>query len=681
MKRYINKFMLAGASLSMLVMTGCSDSYLEPDPMSFYEPTATYTNEAGLQSAMAMCDRHLLTILIDGNWNHVSLSSNYMMSDIGLYAKTDMGDGFQDNFAEKLTPTTGLAGGGDGNAFQRFWDQGYTGVKYANTILNYIDDVEGLDDATRNAYKGRAYFHRANMYYHLVLQFGDIPLVTKIISVPKQNYHSTSKEAIFQMLVHDLEFAAQNVPSQKDMSYVGMVNQEACMLLLAKCYLVTGDYVKAQSVCDDLINNHGLALMTQPFGTWMPSGNEDTWKITRNVIWDLNRPENVCDPANTEMIMPILNFNEERHVNYMLMRSHGVHWSNSVIRDPAGMATPNSNYTGNNGNFRTENDWVSVIGRGIGVFRTSPYYNKSLWIYDGEEDTQDLRHNRTVGNWVEMEDIRYNNPNSVYYGKNMQLYATEDYVDPNTGTVAVHAGDLLCSDTIRSWYPTPLYKYYIYQHNFYENRATENQLNGAQNTNDCANLYLFRLAEAYLVRAEAKFYQGNAAGAAQDVNVIRARANAKKMFTTVTIGDIMAERARELYIEEWRQSEMVRVSWCLAKSGQPDEWGNTYDINTWDKQSGTAIYAKGEVPSDGSYWYKRCIAYNIFNHGGIVSNAREWNFKIDKRNIFWPVPNSAITANTNADLRQNFGYDGYDANVAMWTNWEEAVADETNTEN
>ena len=92
----------------MLVMAGCSDSYLEPDPMSFYEPTATYTNEAGLQSAMAMCDRHLLTILIDGNWNHVSLSSNYMMSDIGLYAKTDMGDGFQDNFAEKLTPTTGL---------------------------------------------------------------------------------------------------------------------------------------------------------------------------------------------------------------------------------------------------------------------------------------------------------------------------------------------------------------------------------------------------------------------------------------------------------------------------------------------------------------------------------------------------------------------------------------------
>jgi hypothetical protein len=27
-------------------------------------------------------------------------------------------------------------------------------------------------------------------------------------------------------------------------------------------------------------------------------------------------------------------------------------------------------------------------------------------------------------------------------------------------------------------------------------------------------------------------------------------------------------------------------------------------------------------------------------------------------------------------LRQNYGYDGYDESVPMWTNWEDAVADE-----
>ena len=126
-----------------------------------------------------------------------------------------------DDFANKITPTSGMAGGGDSNAMSRFYNESCNGIKYANTVLTYVDQVKGLDEKTRNEYKGRAYFHRAYKYYHMVLLFGDIPLITKIISVPKQNYKSTSKEAIFKMLVHDLEFAVANVPRQKDMPYWG----------------------------------------------------------------------------------------------------------------------------------------------------------------------------------------------------------------------------------------------------------------------------------------------------------------------------------------------------------------------------------------------------------------------------------------------------------------------------
>ena len=280
-----------------------------------------------------------------------------------------------------------------------------------------------------------------------------------------------------------------------------------------------------------------------------------------------------------------------------------------------------------------------------------------------------MRHNREIGNWMEMTDLKYNNPNSAYYGKNMMLYAPEDYYDPESGDLLVRKGDLLCSDTIRSWFPTSLYKVYILDQNAEENMGA-NQFNGATKGNSVSNgnLYLFRLAETYLLRAEAKFYQGNPIGAAEDVNVVRRRANAKKMFTTVTIGDIADERARELYLEEWRQPELTRISWCLARSGQPDEWGETYNLSTWDKQSGTDL-------NGGSYWYKRTTRYNIFNHGPIVSN-KELNYQVDKRNLFWPIPNSAITANTGARLRQNYGYDGYDEAIPMFTNWEEAVADE-----
>lgn len=656
-----------------LLTTGCSDSFLEQDPLSFYNPENTYTTESGLQSALAMCDYGLKEMLMDGNGNVLPMASLYFMTDIGLYAKTDVGE-MQDDFANKITPTSGMKGGGDENAMSRFWDRTWNSVTFANTIISYIDRVPGLDPDLRDEYLGRAYFHRAYAYYHGVLLFGDIPLITKLIEVPKQNYKSTSKQAIFEKITEDLEFAVEHVSPQREIGYIGTVNQEACKQLLIKCYLVLGRYQEAEQLATDLINNHGLALMTAPFGTNVPSGNPETWSVQRNVLWDLHRGVNVTSAENTEMIMPILNYYTEGFISYPQMRAMCVHWSNGIIIDPHNVGSPCFNYARNAAEYDPTMDYVRALGRGIGCFRTSYHYNQTIWNYDGETDWQDLRHNRQVGNWVEMTDLKYNKPGSAFYGQNMMLYAPEDWGwNEEKNEPIVKKGQLLCSDTIRSWYPTPLYKVYILDQAAEENQGS-NSFVGATNGNATSNgnMYLFRLAETYLLRAEAKFYQGNAAGAAEDVNVIRRRANAKKMFTTVTIGDICDERARELYLEEWRQPELTRISWCLARSGRPDEWGETYDLATWDKQSGTDL-------NGGSYWFKRTTRYNIFNHGPINS-GKELNYRVDKRNLFWPVPNSAITANTGAQLRQNYGYDGYDDSVFMFDNWQDAVADEETAE-
>ena len=142
--------------VSVAMLASCTDSFLEQDPLSFYNPANTYTTESGLRSAMAMCDLGLKEMLMDGNGNLLPIASVYFMSDIGLYAKTDAGNR-QDDFANKITPTSGMKGGGDENAMSRFWDRGWVSIKFANTVLSYVDKVESLDEKTRNEYKGRAY--------------------------------------------------------------------------------------------------------------------------------------------------------------------------------------------------------------------------------------------------------------------------------------------------------------------------------------------------------------------------------------------------------------------------------------------------------------------------------------------------------------------------------------------
>lgn len=662
-KKALSALTLITAVCGSALISGCSKDFLKPDPLSIYEPTTTFNTESGLKAALAISDRHIRSYWTNtgANTNAVVIGTEYMFSDLAVYGKTDVdGNSVNYNFADNLKPTGGAAGpgGNDGNYINHYWEETYNGIKYANTILTYVDKVESLTDATKNAYKGRAYFHRAFRYLALVFQYGDVPLITKILEVPKQNYRSTKKAAILDMITRDMEFAVEWVPEQKDMTYMGMVNKGACRMLLIKCYLATGQFQKAKDQADALITQSGYALMKGTFGTFYPGGEPQTWKITRNVIWDLHRPENKLIAANTETIMGMPNRGAQSNIAFATMRIFTPLYNSANLKTPGGQNALDL-YARNNANYRADLDYGRALGRGIGTFRPTPFAQRGLWAVNGTEDVDDLRHNSKVGNWVRMDSLKYGTTGNVYRGQKLMLY------HPTTGAI-------LCTDTIRSWFEWPHYKVFITDAEAEANLGANAYTGASKGSN--ADWYLYRLAEAYLLRAEAKFYLGDAAGAAADVNEIRKRASCTQLYTTVTIGDIMNERARELYLEEWRHMELSRVSYCLALSGKPDEWGNVYNVDTYDKFSGTDL-------TGGSYWYRRVINYGgMYNRGGINSNNRTLNYKIDKCNLYWPIPNASITANNKGVLSQNYGYDGYDAATPKWETWQEAVADEDKTE-
>lgn len=301
-----------------------------------------------------------------------------------------------------------------------------------------------------------------------------------------------------------------------------------------------------------------------------------------------------------------------------------------------------------------------------------------LWAESGSTSAvqkEDLRHNSKVGNWVNMEDIRYNNPASAYHGQNLRL--TVEGVVPNADGTWKRE-DLLFSDTIRSWYDFPLYKVFYFDQVQSEKRNSAGKctstdfLGSTKGSND--NLYIFRLAETYLLRAEARLYQNNPSGAASDLNELRKRAKCSQYYNgNVNIGDIMNERGRELYMEEFRHAELVRVSMIMANHNIPDEWDNTYDAATWDKQEGTDR-------NGGSYWYQRVMHYNYYNRGGAINSGTygPFEFLIGKHNLYWPIKKRSIEANKKGRLWQNYGYEGYDESIPVWQTWEEAVADEDN---
>ena len=89
---------------------------------------------------------------------------------------------------------------------------------------------------------------------------------------------------------------------------------------------------------------------------------------------------------------------------------------------------------------------------------------------------------------------------------------------------------------------------------------------GQNRSNLFRDEYLIRLPETILLRAEAKMRSGDHAGAAADMNLLRARAKCGYMVQPqdVNVDLILDERARELVYEERRWNTLLRMGGTVA---------------------------------------------------------------------------------------------------------------------
>jgi hypothetical protein len=609
-KRYI-----LGTGLFIIILTtvlSCKKEYLKPEPFSFYEPSQTYVDAAAMRSALAACGRNLRYEYYGGN---PPILTEMLFTEIAVEGTTDKSGPAQD-LNLLITPDGAQFNDDDHNKIYVYWTEGYNGIKYANTVISRIDDATYASAAERNAILGAAYFHRALRYYKLTHQFGDVPAIMKEITAPKLDFFSTKREVILQKIKLDLDSA---LLWSSDAVNKGEVTKGAVGHLLTKVNLALGNFDDAITAANGVINGGTYSLMTNVFGSaappyYLPAGAKAPVSLPNNVIWALHRPENKSIGANKEGLFMIIDrFGEGQFGTGMTIMRQAVAFWGSNVNAPSGKK-------GTYDNLTAELVQSNYYGRGIGRTRPSNYAQYELW-----NDPNDLRHAK--GNWMNMEDLLYNDPglktnNDPSYLKNLQLRNA--------------TGGLLTTDTIRSWFGWPHYKLFV----------DDNENSPKQGGH--SDWYVFRLAETYLLRAEAYFWKGELQKAADDINAVRTRAGCAPITAAqVNMGTIVDERARELFFEEARKTELTRISFLFAKTGKAAENGKTYTL---------------DGISENNYLYDRVMAKNNFYKNGIVTNHGD-KYTMSPYHILWPIPTRSINGNSDGRLKQNKGYTGYDPTV------------------
>ncbi|MDR3142155.1 MAG: RagB/SusD family nutrient uptake outer membrane protein [Tannerellaceae bacterium] len=601
--------------IATCLLSSCGSDFLNPDPLSFYAPENVLINEIGLQ---AVLDKALTSFRNEYCTDQAPFLTNMKYSDIAVDGSTDKATPWQDLNNQMLPDGTN-----NDLAYTKigwYWDESYINIKDCNTIVSRIDNVEFSSEEAKNSLLGCAYFVRAYRYYMKTLQYGDVPLVLEEPSEPKVDYYTTTKESIWSKMIKDLEFAIKYVPEANQTSK-GQVTKAACKHLLAKYYLLEGRFDEAIQIASEVINGGVHKLCTSRFGS-------DANVPEKDVVWDMFRVENKSLSENTEgLLMTIDRYGMDGNTTGVIsMRNALPYYGLTGI-----IKTPN----GANGLSDAANNEIGLVekyGRGIARIRPTYYAQKGVWAINGSEDFSDYRHRTDNENWITMEMLVYNNPalkrsENEWYGKNLQLYNDQRVI--------------LCSDTIRCWFSWPHYKVWV------------PDPDRVQPQGGPGDWYIFRLAETYLLRAEAYAWKNEWQKAADDINVVRQRANAQYMYTAADIqaqqiDAILDERARELYYEESRKVELTRIAVIYARTG----------IQCYNGK----VYSMDRITED-NFWYDRVVEVSDFYNKEVRTPYGNY-FTCSPFHIFWPIPSYAINTNTGGIINQNKGYPGTEKNVA-----------------
>lgn len=141
---FTHKIWIVG-TMCLMISTGCKDSWLEPQPLSFFTPENTLVTESGFNSALASCASNIREEYYgDGS----PIITECIFSEVAVEGTTDK-FGPAVNLNVLITPDANL-NSADFNRIGWYWEKGWLGIRLANTIIDRLPAATGIKDAAKD---------------------------------------------------------------------------------------------------------------------------------------------------------------------------------------------------------------------------------------------------------------------------------------------------------------------------------------------------------------------------------------------------------------------------------------------------------------------------------------------------------------------------------------------------
>lgn len=544
----------------VMLSQSCND-YLSEELISDVSASSYYTTPAGFEDAVKATYWWLKPFF--------GVERGFSMSVFGTDTYTNGADGSHKTlnlYDGALNPTQGFV--------RDAWRDFYKGVNQANAVINRSTALD-IPEADKTKRIAEVRFLRAMFYYMLTSHYGDVHLTLEETEGIEVVANRTPVAEIYNTaIIPDLEFAIANLPdSQSDF---GRATKPAAEFLLAKVLLRRSyrpfaegnDVSRAESLFSNVINNYGFALVPDFASLWV-IGNERNSEIVFSVQ---NSKSQVDENIDSEGNRGHLYFLMEYDVRPGMTRdvANGRPWKR----------------------FRPTDYTLGLWNRNIDSRYDKTY--KHAWISNNAGNIPKWTAEEASAGYVDASLVgqpKFAVGDTALFIPGPQL---EDQYDARKiastrYTVYTYATQYCptCGNRERV-FPSL-------------NKWIDPTRPDRQKEQGQRDMILMRLADAYLLRAEARLKQGNPDGAAADINVVRSRAAVKPgdrvlnqvatedktadMQITgadVTLDFILDERARELIGEGHRWLDLTRTNKLVERVRRynPQAEPNIQDFHT-----------------------------------------------------------------------------------------------------